>query len=70
MSGSVQKSRQVVYTRFFYKQHFYKQRQAEIGQVKLKLSSTLSPWAWTFAIWIFFFHFVYPRYHHEVENEH
>ena len=55
MSGSVQKSRQVVYTRFFYKQHFYKQRQAEIGQVKLKLSSTLSPWAWTFAIWIFFF---------------
>ena len=54
MSDSVQKSRQVVYTRFFYKQHFYKQRQAEIGQEKLKLSSTLSPWAWTFAIWIFF----------------
>ena len=33
-------------TRFFYKQHFYKQRQAEICKELSKRLAT--PWGWTF----------------------
>ena len=52
-SDTLQNSRIVrvtrLYTHFFYKQHFCKQRQAKIGK---KLSKCLAtPWAWTFAIW-------------------
>ena len=44
-------------TRFFYKQHFYKQRQAEIGKKnKQMLSNTLG---WTFAIWKLFAFFTH-----------
>ena len=34
-------SNHVCITRFFYKQHFYKQRQAEVGKIKQMLSNTL-----------------------------
>ena len=45
------------YTRFFYKQHFYKQRQAEIGKTLSK--SLATPWDWTFAIWKLFALFIH-----------
>ena len=39
----------LIYT-LFHKQHFYKQRQAEIGK---KLSKSLeTPWGWYFAIYL------------------
>ena len=35
----------------FHKQHFYKQRHAEICK-KNQAKSKATPWGWTFAIWI------------------
>ena len=44
---------------FFYKQHFYKQRQIEIGKKSSKCWAT--PWGWNSAIWkLLSFH---PRYY-------
>ena len=42
--------------RFFYKQHFYKQHQAEIGKKLSKCQAT--PWGRTFAIWKLFKFFI------------
>ena len=42
---------------FFYKHHFYKQRQAEIGKKSSKCSATLL--GWTFAIWKLFLLFIH-----------
>ena len=41
----------------FYKQHFYKQHQAETGK-KMNKSET-KPWGWTFAIWKLFAFFIH-----------
>ena len=48
---------------FFYKQHFYKQRQAEIGKkIKQKLSNTLR----LNFCYLKIIRFLYPRYHPKI----
>ena len=47
----------ILHAFLFYKQHFYKQRKAEIGK-KIKQGWD-TPWGWTFTIWTLFTFFIH-----------
>ena len=55
-------SKHVCITRFFYKQHFYKQRQAEVGKIKQMLSNTLRLNFCCLKI----IHILHPRYYPKI----